>query len=334
MNRKQVFISYSWDSKEHQEWVLSLANSLREKGLIAETDIFETQSNSVHLNKMMVDKVRDSDFLIIVLTENYAKKADNFEGGVGFESLLTLPLIMENPDKLILTMRHQGDFNKVFPFHFKGHYALDFSADSQFDSKFQELLHRLYKMPLYYVAPIGEVPELTPKIPSRQTQQSLNNVNEVTTTSSMNFADLDLSIPKIITDKDINIFLKQSFKDIVEGFNLLFKHIQSINPQFDFDREDINTYKTVFILYINGQNVSGIKIWYGNSVGGNMINCSYGRVISSSDNSMNEMITYDIDEKQNLKLKMTMNIFGHNMASTPEEVVKEIWKNNISPTIQ
>jgi len=31
MQKKKIFISYSWDSNEHQEWVLYLANDLRKK---------------------------------------------------------------------------------------------------------------------------------------------------------------------------------------------------------------------------------------------------------------------------------------------------------------
>ncbi|WP_280166548.1 toll/interleukin-1 receptor domain-containing protein [Priestia aryabhattai] len=332
MEKKRVFISYSWDSEEHQEWVLYLANCLRAKGLIADADVFETQKTSVHLNRMMVEKVRDSDFIIIVLTENYAKKADNFEGGVGFESQLTLPLIMEDPNKLIPIMLHQGDFAKVFPFHFKGQYAIDFSNDTEFDNKFEELLYRLYGKPRYYVEPVGEAPTLNPRIPSRRIKEGSKDINKVKP-SAIDFSDLDLPIPKRITDRDIERFLKDSFNQITEGFTSLFMHIQSINPDFEFDQDNINNYKTIFSLYVNGQNVSGVKMWYGNSFGNNSINLSYGRLISTSDNSMNEMITYDIDEKKKLKLKMTMNISGNKTASTPEEIVKEIWKNNLSPVI-
>ncbi|WP_400245581.1 toll/interleukin-1 receptor domain-containing protein [Niallia sp. JL1B1071] len=333
MERKRVFISYSWDSEEHQEWVLYLANRLREKGLIADTDIFETQEKSVHLNRMMVEKVRDSDYIIIVLTENYASKADNFEGGVGFESQLTLPLLMENPNKLVPIMRHQGDYNKVFPFHFKGQYAIDFSNDTEFDDKLDELIYRLYEKPRYYVEPVGEFPTLEPKIPSRRIIEKPKNLNK-TISVDVDFSDIDLPSLKRITDRDIEKFMKDSFKQIVDVFNSLFTQIQSTNPEFEFDQDDVDNYKTVFNLYVDGQNANGIKIWYGGSFGRNTINLSYGRHINMSDNSMNEMITYDIDDKKQLKLKMTMNMFGNKNASTPEEIVKEIWKNNIVHSIR
>lgn len=72
---------------------------------------------------------------------------------------------MENPDKLVPIMRHQGDYNKVFPFHLKGQHAIDFSDDMNFDKSFEKLLYRLYEQPLFHMEPVGEVPILEPKIP-------------------------------------------------------------------------------------------------------------------------------------------------------------------------
>ncbi len=114
-----VFVSYSWDSKNHQQWVLNLTNKLRRKGVDATMDVFETQSKTVNLNHMMVSKIKNSDYIVIILTENYAQKADESHGGVGFETILTMPYLRENLSKLILVMRHQGDYTKVFPFHYR-----------------------------------------------------------------------------------------------------------------------------------------------------------------------------------------------------------------------
>lgn len=327
--RKSVFISYSWDSKEHQEWVHNLVNRLRAKGIIADMDIFETQQKSIHLHRMMVEKVRDSDFVIIVLTENYAKKADNFEGGVGFETQLALPLIMENPNKLIPIMLHNGDFSKVFPYHLKGQHAIDFSIEEEFEEKFEELIYRLYEKPRYFVEPIGEVPTLEPKIPSRRvTEKTLPN--SPTTLTEFDFSDLDLHNHKTITDRDKERFMKNSFKQILNVFDSLFTHYQSANQSFDFDQDNVDSRKTIFTLYKDGQNTTAIKIWYGGFFGRNSINLSYGSQVHMSDNSTNEIIICEVDSKNQLNLKMTMNSWGNRDASTPEDIVKEIWKSHIS----
>ncbi len=44
---------------------------------------------------MMVEHMRDDD-IVMVLTENYTVMADGFTGGVGFETILSLPIIQLN----------------------------------------------------------------------------------------------------------------------------------------------------------------------------------------------------------------------------------------------
>ena len=118
-----VFISYSWDSEEHENWVTFLAAKLRENGVDATIDKFETQSKTVNLNRMMVEKIKNSDNILLILTENYAKTADTFQGGVGYETNLLIRYIKDNLDKIILIMRHKGNYRKAVPFYLEGfHY--------------------------------------------------------------------------------------------------------------------------------------------------------------------------------------------------------------------
>lgn len=329
MENKKVFISYSWDSDSHKEWVLYLVNELRKNGIDAEADVFETQLKSVSLPQMMVNKVRDSNFVIIVLTEGYANKADKSLGGVGFESQLMLPLLMENPDKLICIMRHQGDYSKVFPFQLKGQYAIDFSNEKDYEEKLKDLIYRIYGQARYYKEPLGKSPEFSPRVPTKSIAEYTDTLqNKVT--PNVDFSDLNLSSIKRITDQDIDRFLKESYKQIIDLLGALFTQIKINNPEFYFDHDVITNYKSIFTLYVDGKKVNGIKIWYDSMFGSSSINLSYGYQISLSDNSMNERIIYHMDDKKQLRLKMTMNMFGNTNAMTAEEVVKEIWKNNLS----
>lgn len=326
MENKKAFISYSWDSASHQEWVLYIVNQLRKKGIDAEADVFETQLKSVSLPQMMVDKVRDSNFVVIVLSEEYAKKADQSSGGVGFESRLMLPLLMENPDKLIFIMRYEGNYEKVFPFHLKGQYAIDFSNESEFEKKLDELVYRIYGQPMHYQEPLGKIPEFKPRVPSRNTSEKQNNDTENKIISEIDLFNMDLSSLKRITDQDIDSFLKGNFKEITNLFNSLFNQIKATNAEFDYDKDDLSNYETIFKLYVKGMNVNTIKIWYGSMFGGSTINLVYGNHMSISANSANEIIMHHIDEKKQLRLKMTMNMYGNNTAMSPKEVVQEIWK--------
>lgn len=77
----KIFISYSWDSKEHKDWVLNLANDLRDQGIDATLDEFIFETKTQNLNKVMVENIESSKFVIVILTEKYAEKADKFDGG-------------------------------------------------------------------------------------------------------------------------------------------------------------------------------------------------------------------------------------------------------------
>jgi hypothetical protein len=45
---------------------------------------------------------------------------------------------------------------------------------------------------------------------------------------------------------------------------------------------------------------------------------------------MNEIIQCEIGENKELKLKMTMNMFGNREAISDKDVTKEIWRNMVN----
>ncbi|WP_368646184.1 toll/interleukin-1 receptor domain-containing protein [Alkalibacterium putridalgicola] len=333
MERKKVFVSYSWDSIDHQKWVINLTNQLRRNGIDAEIDLFVTQLNSVSLPLLMATKIRDADYVVIILTEDYATKADQSHGGVGFESHLMMPILMENQDKLIFVMRHQGNYEKVFPFHFKGQYAIDFSNDTEFEEKLGELVYRIYGQPRHAVEPLGDMPDFRTRDLHLESEREVKSAQSKTKSKSKEF-DFDIPSLKRITERDIDTFLKESFVEISSLLTSLFEQVKDNNTEFEYDKEEVNTHKTLFKLYVEGRKVNTIKIWFGGMFSSNTINLAYGNYISTSDNAANEIITYHIDDKNELKLKMTMNMLGSKEPMIPKEVVQEIWKHNISHTVK
>lgn len=140
---KKVFLSYSWDSKEHKEWVIMLANTLRkEYGIDAIVDDFLLVNN---LNKMMVQEISNNDKVIIVVTSKYTEKANSFSGGVGYETELLLNYIQNNPDKLIVVLREQC----AKPSYVQNFYHVDFAADDKFSEAIVELVLRINDTPKY-----------------------------------------------------------------------------------------------------------------------------------------------------------------------------------------
>lgn len=314
---KKVFVSYSWDDEKHQRWVMNLVNLLRENGIDATFDKFETQSVTVNLYYMMISNIKDKDYIIVVLTENYAKKANELQGGVGFETLLTFPLLTKESNKLIFIVRDNGNFEDVFPFHLKGWHAIDFSDDSKFSESFKELLHRIEGVPLYEKAPLGSKPKLIPI-----SMYNENGANE--------FTDFNIPNLKNITDLDKERFIVKNFHEINELFTEFFSQIKYKNDNFTFVAENTSN-KYIYKLYVNGSIKTTMKIWLSDDFRTKSIKLAFGNHIRMNyDNSYNECIVCEVNENKEMFLKMTMNILGNKNANDPRSIVKEIWQNNLS----
>ncbi|WP_407579252.1 TIR domain-containing protein [Citrobacter koseri] len=215
----RVFISYSWDDLAHQEWVVNLANRLRESGIDANVDVFNAHKETTNLNKMMVKEISISDNVIVVLTEQYKQKATSWEGGVGFESELLLSVLtdQEVKDKIIFIMKNPSGYSEAFPPQYKNYYAIDFSDESKFNHKFKELLHRIYGEPLYRKSDIGIKPVLEPLNPSIE---KIDNNDDVILLKSIDegyiVIDNVISLLENI-GSDKKIFLKQGVYNISKG---------------------------------------------------------------------------------------------------------------------
>lgn len=157
----KVFISYSYDSQLHEKWVEELMNNLRSNAGVNAIIDKCALSNSNDLDEIMISGFRDSDKVIIILTREYAKKADSDQGGVSFETKLA-SIISRDPNqksKLIFVKKDEVvKFNEVFPFQFKDYYAIDMSFSNNFDAKFEELYHKIWNQPYLKIAPIGNNP--------------------------------------------------------------------------------------------------------------------------------------------------------------------------------
>lgn len=319
---KKVFISYSWDDLSHEQWVMDLANKLRKKGVDAKIDKFVTQSGTIHLQEMMSRAMRTNDYILLILTEKYTEKADEIRGGVGFETLLTLPDLQKNPNKLVPIVKHQGNFDDAIPFHLRGYYAIDFSEEENFEEKFIELLHRIEGVPLYEEEPLGEKAELIPK---RKIKPS---------SSSELFENIKLPQSQVVSDLDKSQFLSNSYDEMLRWFITLFSQIKEEIPGFEYTKEEFGSKKHSFKLYIDGRLKTGVKMWLGGNFS-DSINLSYGGHINPYlDNSMNEIITYEVVNGKELRLRMTMNIFGNNKSNTPKDIVKEIWEQHLYQSIE
>lgn len=318
MKNPKVFVSYSWDSQEHKDWILALVTELRKNGIDAQYDEFILQKGTVNMNQMMIEQIRDSDYTIIVLTDKYAEKAESFTGGVGYETSLLINEIKENIQKIIPVIRFKGDKSKVIPFYLKGISYNDFSDDNKFYSDFEDLKCKILKKDRIVIEPLGPIPNLYPK------DITIDNFNNNISTNNVLIPDF-----RQITDSDKIIFMINSYNNIIQQLSDLGEQTKHKNPNFDYKIDIVTNKELIIKYYINGMEKKTVKIWLSN------ILSKHGDIMLSydqnyfSNTSWNESIGCEIDKNKNLKLKMTMQSYGNTDLKDENEVGIEIWMNII-----
>ncbi|HWN43800.1 MAG TPA: toll/interleukin-1 receptor domain-containing protein [Thermoanaerobaculia bacterium] len=138
-----AFISYSWDSEEHRQWVLDLATRLR-------ADRIETLLDRWHvipgdqLPDFMEKAVRESDYILIICTRRYKEKSDRREGGVGYEGDIINGEVFttRNQRKFIPILRF-GEWADAAPTWLRGKYYIDLRGTPYEENHYQDLVTTL-----------------------------------------------------------------------------------------------------------------------------------------------------------------------------------------------
>lgn len=144
MEKTRVFVSYSWDSDEHKAWVRKFADELEEfKELHVVWDGYDLDSLS-DKNHFMESGISSSDYVIVIATREYKRKADERIGGVGIETYLTTAahwqtLLTNKHTKVIVAAR---DKNST-PSYLAGQLYIDFSDHSQYQASMGSIVSHL-----------------------------------------------------------------------------------------------------------------------------------------------------------------------------------------------
>lgn len=145
-NVPKVFISYSWESKEHSEWVNSLADKLLADGIEAIIDSYDVIPGD-RLPEFMESSIKDSDYVIIICTEEYKRKANNREKGVGYEShIISAELYNNHNDRKFIPIIRQGEFNTAIPTYLDGKLAIDLRGNSYNETSYKDLIASIFKV--------------------------------------------------------------------------------------------------------------------------------------------------------------------------------------------
>lgn len=157
MTPPRVFISYSHDSAEHKQWVLNFASTIRERGTDVVLDQWDLNPGD-DLPHFMETQLEAADFVIMVCTERYVKKANAGEGGVGYEKMIMTSNLLSKIDssKVIPIIRQRGTDH--MPTFLKTKVYINFSNDDDVEYNLDELLRTLLNAPLFKKPEIGKNP--------------------------------------------------------------------------------------------------------------------------------------------------------------------------------
>lgn len=158
-----IFVSYSWVDEKPDQNVLQLVAKLRENGYEAECDVMKIQEQTaINFFEMMAKNLQGAEKVIVVLSEEYKKKADSFRGGVGEEYRYIIGNISKETKKYIL-VSFEKNLEKVQPNFLYRNQVICLNNDDGF----KQLLYKLNN--------IGEY--LFPEVNSNKTIPLIQNVS-------------------------------------------------------------------------------------------------------------------------------------------------------------
>ncbi|WP_158309772.1 TIR domain-containing protein [Pseudomonas ogarae] len=161
-NPPRVFISYSWDSETHKDWVRTFSERLRLNGVDIRLDQWHVMPGQ-SLTQFMESEIVACDHVITICTRNYFLKSLGRQGGVGYEQQIISGHLAAgvHRGKFIPVVR-EGEFEVgekcAIPPHFLGIYAIDVRNDLDLERSQETLLRTVFKQPLLSAPEIGNMP--------------------------------------------------------------------------------------------------------------------------------------------------------------------------------
>lgn len=162
MTAPKLFISYSWSTPDHEQWVMNFATDLVQSGIdviLDKWDLREGHDAVAFMEKMVTDPLITK--VVVVSDKSYALKADGRMGGVGTETQIVSREVYERTaqDKFAaVVVERDADGNPYLPTFFKSRIYIDLSEPERYSINFDKLLRWAFDKPLYIKPELGDPP--------------------------------------------------------------------------------------------------------------------------------------------------------------------------------
>lgn len=145
-NHPCAFITYSWEDTPHNTWVKSLADRLICDGVDTLVDQYDLTLGD-RLPQFMEQSITGVDYVLIVCTPTYKKKADSRVGGVGYEGhIISNELFTKHNDRKFIPILRKGNASESMPTYLSGKLWVDLSGDTYSEDHYHDLLATLTGM--------------------------------------------------------------------------------------------------------------------------------------------------------------------------------------------
>lgn len=180
----KVFISYTYDSPEHEKWVEKLARNLCNPGGV--DVIFDKWDARLgdNLPFFMEQGLSNAHLVLCICSDKYVQKANKGLGGAGYEKKIMSQILMKNANKEFVIPVMVNNTTKELPIFLSGDKYIDFSSNDYYGS-FRDLLYRIH----------GKDKELKPNISTNPflNKGFLNELDEKINLSQVEFQSHETS---------------------------------------------------------------------------------------------------------------------------------------------
>lgn len=161
--QKKIFISYSWTTPKHEDWVLELAQKLTHDGvhvILDKWDLKPGQDKYTFMEQMV--HADDIDKVLIILDKKYTEKANDRSGGVGTETMIISAKVYESTiqEKFIpIVVERDKQDQAYLPTYLGSRIYIDLSKESGFEEAYEQLLRQIYERPSLARPKLGTPPK-------------------------------------------------------------------------------------------------------------------------------------------------------------------------------
>lgn len=165
----KLFISYSWTTPMHEQWVMDLAKRLAEDDvdvIIDKWALREGHDAHAFMEQMVTDPSISK--VIMICDVAYVEKANSRASGVGTETQIITGEIYGNTtqDKFVAVIAEKDTQGHApLPAYYRSRIYIDLSDPARFEDEYERLLRWAYDQPLHVKPPRGKKPAFLSEAP-------------------------------------------------------------------------------------------------------------------------------------------------------------------------